>query len=143
LTQGSIALELGISRPTYIQIEQGKRDITVTEARQIAKIFGISLDDLLACREIKPKIKLPESKPTKKNSIEIRVSQKDLDKFKQVILYLMEKVGSKPNIGETVLHKLLYFIDFDYYEKYEENLMGATYIKNHHGPTSVEFASIV
>ena len=58
-------------------------------------------------------------------------------------MYILEKVGSKPNVGETVLHKLLYFIDFDYYEKYEENMMGATYIKNFHGPTSVELGSIL
>jgi transcriptional regulator with XRE-family HTH domain len=143
LTQGFIASELGISRPTYIQIEQGKRDITVTEARKLTKIFNISIDDLLNCHEVKPEIILEETEPTKRGKIEIRISRKDLDKFKQVILYLLEKIGSKPNIGETVLHKLLYFIDFDYYEKYEENLMGATYIKNHHGPTSAEFASIV
>ena len=41
------------------------------------------------------------------------------------------------------MNKLLYFIDFDYYEKFEENLMGATYIKNHHGPTPVELKTIV
>ncbi len=46
-------------------------------------------------------------------------------------------------MGETVIHKLLYFIDFNYYEKFEENLMGATYIKNHHGPTSVELKDII
>ena len=34
----------------------------------------------------------------------------------------------------TVLYKLLYFIDFDYYEKFEEQLVGATYIKNHLDP---------
>ena len=43
----------------------------------------------------------------------------------------------------TVLYKLLYFIDFDYYEKFEEQLVGATYIKNHFGPTPVEFKKIV
>jgi len=142
LTQGYVASELGISRPTYIQIEQGKRDMTISEARQMARIFNITLDDLLDCHDAKPGVRLPENRPAKKKSLEVRVSQKDLDKFKQVILYLLEKVGSKPNVGETVIHKLLYFIDFDYYEKYEENLMGATYIKNHHGPTSIEFASV-
>jgi uncharacterized phage-associated protein len=55
----------------------------------------------------------------------------------------LKQVGSKPNIGESVLYKLLYFIDFDYYEKHEEQLIGATYIKNHYGPTPVEFAKIV
>ena len=43
----------------------------------------------------------------------------------------------------TVLYKLLYFIDFDYYEKFEDQLVGATYIKNHFGPTPVEFKKIV
>jgi len=52
-------------------------------------------------------------------------------------------VGSKPNIGETVLYKLLYFIDFDFYEKYEEQIIGATYLKNHYGPTPLEFKKIV
>jgi len=72
-----------------------------------------------------------------------RVTKKNPDKFKQVLLYVLDKVGGKPNVGETVLHKLLYFIDFDYYERFEETLMGATYIKNHHGPTCVELESIL
>ena len=65
------------------------------------------------------------------------------DVFKSVLLYMLNKVGAKPNVGETVIYKLFYFIDFDYYEKYEEQLTGATYIKNHHGPTPVEFARVV
>ena len=59
------------------------------------------------------------------------------------MLYILNKVGSKPNIGETVIYKLLYFIDFDYYEKYEEQLIGATYMKNTYGPTPIEFRKIV
>ena len=42
-----------------------------------------------------------------------------------------KKSAAKSNVGMTVLYKLLYFIDFDYYEKFEEQLIGATYIKNH------------
>lgn len=80
---------------------------------------------------------------TSKSEIRISVPQKNLSKFKEVLLYVLNKVGSKPNIGETVLYKLLYFIDFDFYEKYEEQLVGASYIKNHYGPTPVEFKEIV
>ena len=29
---------------------------------------------------------------------------------------MIEKCGGKPNLGETVLYKLLYFIDFDNFE---------------------------
>ena len=52
-------------------------------------------------------------------------------------------MGGKPNVGQTVLYKLLYFIDFDYYEKFEEQLIGARYMKNTHGPTPVAFAKII
>ena len=48
-------------------------------------------------------------------------------KFKEVILYILNKTGG---LDEEVLKTLLYFIDFDHYERYEEHLMGATYIKD-------------
>lgn len=67
----------------------------------------------------------------------IRECESHPEVFRQVILYVLDRVGELPETGETVLHKLLYFIDFDFYEKYEESLMGETYIKNHFGPTSV------
>jgi hypothetical protein len=73
----------------------------------------------------------------------ISIPQKNLKKFEQVLLYILCKVGSKPNIGETVIYKLLYFIDFNFYEKYEEQLIGATYIKNQYGPTPKEFIKVV
>ena len=77
------------------------------------------------------------------SQVRINLPQKNLAKFKEALLYILNKVGSKPNIGETVIYKLLYFIDFDFYEKYEEQLIGATYIKNHYGPTPIEFKKIV
>ncbi|MBM3209628.1 DUF4065 domain-containing protein [Candidatus Shapirobacteria bacterium] len=147
LTQEFLASELGISRPTYVQIEQGLRELTISEAEKLAQIFGISLENFLQERE--PSVIVTLEKETQKSMIkqaeDIRVSvpQKNLEKFKEVLLYVLSKVGGKPNVGETVLYKLLYFIDFDYYEKYEEQLIGATYIKNHYGPTPAEFKDIV
>ena len=52
-------------------------------------------------------------------------------------------MGARPNVGKTVLFKLLYFIDFDFYEKYEEQLIGATYRKEAYGPLPVEFSAVV
>lgn len=145
LTQEYLASKIGVSRPTYIQIEQGEKDLTLSAARTLADIFGISFENFLAGNEPGHEVVLEKVRADKKAdaSLYIRVTRKNLDKFKQVLLYILEKVGSKPNVGETVLHKLLYFIDFDYYEKFEENLMGATYLKNHHGPTSVELGTIL
>lgn len=143
MTQEYLASELGISRPTYLQIERGERELTISEAKKLAALFDMSLEDFLANKEPKRGVSIEKESAKKSADLQIRVTEKNLDKFKQVLLYVLNKVGGKPNVGETVLHKLLYFIDFDYYEKFEENLMGATYIKNHHGPTSVELGAII
>ena len=143
LTQEYLASELGISRPTYIQIERGERELTISEAKKLAALFDMPLESFLAVKEPKRSVIIEKESAKKSDDLQIRVTEKNLNKFKQVLLYVLGKVGSKPNVGETVLHKLLYFIDFDYYEKFEENLMGATYIKNHHGPTSVELGLIM
>ena len=85
----------------------------------------------------------PEENESHEEPMRISVPQKNLKKFKEVLLYILYRVGAKPNIGETVIYKLLFYIDFDYYERYEEQLIGATYIKNHFGPTPKEFVKIV
>lgn len=36
----------------------------------------------------------------------------------------------------TQLHKFLYFLEFNYLERYEEELLKEEFIKNHFGPTS-------
>ena len=144
-SQGFMAKELGMSRPTYIQIEQGAREITITEAKKLAAIFSMSLKNLLDGDKKEIKVEFEKEKKKKKSSdLEMRISvpQQNLKKFKEVLLYILEKVGARSNIGETAIYKLLYFIDFDYYEKFEEQLIGAKYIKNHFGPTPVEFKKI-
>ena len=47
LTQEFLASQIGVSRPTYMQIEQGERDLTITEAQKLADIFGIPFDVFL------------------------------------------------------------------------------------------------
>ena len=145
LSQEDLAKRMGISRVAVSQIENGKRRICTEELIQLSKIFNVSADILLNIEEDIEVIleKIKEEKPKAKNEIRISVPQKNIEKFKQILLYILGKVGSKPNIGQTVLYKLLYFIDFNYYEKYEEQLIGATYIRNHHGPTPKEFIKIV
>lgn len=147
MSQVYMAKALEMSRPTYIQLEKGKRELTVSEAEKLAGIFGLSLEKFLAGKSPKPlKVVLEKEKSKKKSKkmdIRISIPQKNIKKFKEVLLYVLEKVGAKPNIGETALYKLLYFIDFDYYEKYEEQLMGCTYIRNYYGPTPIEFEKVI
>ena len=129
ISQEELAKRLGISRFTLIKIEQGKRPLTFPEKQKLQEIFE-SLGEVF--NQIK-----------QTSNIRISIPQKNIKKFKEVLLYILQKVGAKPNVGMTVIYKLLYFIDFDYYEKYEKQLMGLTYIKNHHGPTPREFAKVV
>lgn len=147
LTQEFLASALGISRPTYMQIELGKRDLTVTEAKKLSEIFDIPLESFLREKEsAKPAVEIDGKRGSvKKAKEEIRISvpQEKVDKFRQVLLYILKKVGGKPNIGMTALYKLLYFIDFDYYEKYEDQLMGLVYLKNHYGPTPLLFEKLI
>ncbi len=144
MSQQKLAKHLRAGRVTLSQIENGERKITVQELVKLSKIFDVSIDVLL---ELKKKPEIIVGKKTKKrimkSQIRINVPQRSVEKFKEVLLYILNNVGSKPNIGETVIYKLLYFIDFDYYEKYEEQLIGATYKKNHYGPTPIEFKKIV
>lgn len=144
ISQQELADTLGVSRPTVSQIENGERKIYAEEIKKLAKIFNISADRLLNL-EKEPAVIIREAKETYKSKPQIRINlpQKNLNKFKEVLLYIFNKVGSKPNIGETVIYKLLYFIDFDYYEKYEDQLIGATYLKNNYGPTPIEFRKVV
>ena len=148
LSQEELAKRMKINRVSLSQIENGQREVSAEEIARLSKIFNIPTDILLDLKqdvkvqleekkEIEPKVK------KKRQEIRISVPQKNLEKFKEALLYILNKVGSKPNIGETVLYKLLYFIDFDFYEKYEEQLIGATYQKNRYGPTPVEFAKII
>jgi len=98
LTQEDLASKLRISRPTYRQIESGKRELTVTEAKKLASIFGITLAALLDGKETQL---ILEKEPAKQHGgIKICVTEKNLDKFKQVLLYVLYKIGAKPNVSK-------------------------------------------
>jgi transcriptional regulator with XRE-family HTH domain len=145
-SQEDLAKLIGVSRQTFAKIETGKVELTVSQVEKLAATFNLSLEDFLAGK-VSPEAQLCIQEEyvvyETKSTTRISVPQKNISKFKEVLLYILEKVGAKVNIGEAVICKLLYFIDFDYYEKYEEQLMGAIYIKNHYGPTPAEFTNIV
>ena len=145
LSQERVAKSLGINRVAISQIENGGRKISAEEIAKLSKIFNVPSNILLDIdKDIEVILeKKNQSKQKTKQEIRINVPQKNLKKFKEILLYILKKVGSRPNVGESVLYKFLYFIDFNFYEKYEEQLIGATYIKNNYGPTPKEFIKIV
>ncbi|MBA7490613.1 hypothetical protein ES702_01151 [subsurface metagenome] len=144
INQQKLANLLGVSRPTISQIEKGERKVSTDELIKFSEIFDLPIEVLLDFKkEVEVILDDTKKKVAIRPQIRINVPQKNLEKFKEVLLYVLNKVGSKPNIGVTIIYKLLYFIDFNFYEKYEEQLIGATYRKNRYGPTPLEFKEIV
>lgn len=48
MTQADLASRLGVTRQTVIAIEQGRYSPTLELAFQIARVFGVGLDDVFA-----------------------------------------------------------------------------------------------
>ena len=55
-SQLEIAEKIGISRSSYIAFEQGTRELTLTEADELSKIFEISLEDIQVGKSFVPKV---------------------------------------------------------------------------------------
>ena len=120
LSQGQVAETLGLSRPTYVQIEKGEREPALSEIKKLSAIFGVPQKDLLSAQEPQDSYDVVLEKGDKpkhesKPNMRISVPQKRIAIFKEVLLYLLEKVGAKPNVGETVLYKLLFFLSFNFF----------------------------
>ena len=144
LSQEDLAKSVKISRPSLTQIELGNRSVNIFELQRLSLVLGFSLDDFMsknfsASQDVEGKA---EAK-LKKTNERISVPTLQVNKFKNVLLYILERCAGKPNVGETVLYKLLYFSDFNYYELYEEHLTGAKYRKLPYGPVPQKLDTII
>lgn len=119
LSQEEFAKLLWVSRPTFSDIEQGKRPLKKAEEERLADALEMTIN------ELKSEKKRSQVKPDRDNPYY---------KFKQVLLYITSKCAGKPNVWKTVLNKLLYFCDFDYYERHGESITWVNYIKKMRWP---------
>ena len=67
----------------------------------------------------------------------------DIEKFKQFLHYVIFKTSGISNVGKTVLYKILYFTDFNYYELFEKKLSGETYLRYPYGPAPCNFEEVI
>ncbi len=145
LSQEEVSKELGVSRSSLTQIELGKRSLNVIEIQKLSSVLEFSVDEFLSPDFFldQAKDKVIEDLMTEKEEIRISVPTLNVKKFINILLYILERCGGKPNVGETVLYKLLYFSDFNYYELYEEHLSGAQYRKLPYGPVPQKLDVII
>ncbi len=142
-SQEELANLTELSRTIITQIELGNRKLNVLELRKISNFLTISIDTLLSDNYTLNSFL--EDKIEKDINISERISipKLQIPKFKNILLYILEKCAGKSNIGETLLYKLLYFSDFNYYELYEEHLSGATYKKLPFGPVPQKLDKVI
>lgn len=146
-SQQDIADAIGIARATYASLEAGRRAPNLDEMIALAEYYQIAPSELIdGAAGIVSEPAAEYTRPEAEGSIiprEIDPRVKP-EKLREVLLYVLNKVGAKPNVGETVLYKLLYFIDMDYYEKHGRSITGLTYIHNTYGPSPVrDFRAVV
>lgn len=144
MSQEDLSKLLSISRPSLAQIELGNRNVDILELQSISMILGFSLDDFMSENySLNRNIDSVTENKTEKYEERVSVPTLQIEKFKNVLLYILERCAGKPNVGETVLYKLLYFADFNYYELYEEHLTGAKYRKLPYGPVPQQLELIL
>ncbi|MCF8361598.1 MAG: DUF4065 domain-containing protein [Prolixibacteraceae bacterium] len=142
-SQSDLSRYLKISRSSVTQIERGSRNISILEFKKISETLVISMDELLSENfELKSQ-EIMANEPEPKYETRDSAPVLHPEKFKNILLYILEHCAGKPNVGETLLYKLLYFSDFNYYELYEEHLSGAEYRKLPFGPVPHKIESII
>jgi uncharacterized phage-associated protein len=65
------------------------------------------------------------------------------EKLMDVALYILEKCAHKGTFGKTVLFKLLYFSDFNFYKKNYRSITGEEYRRLDFGPAPCHFDEII
>ena len=66
-------------------------------------------------------------------SIMVRVQKIDEKKYKNAVLFFAKKIQNG-TLGKLNMMKLLYFLDFDFFEKYGRSITGDEYLRFEHGP---------
>jgi DNA-binding XRE family transcriptional regulator/uncharacterized phage-associated protein len=121
-SQEQVARALGISRPTYVNIESGKKELTISQAKALSSMLCIGLEDIFGANG--------------EDSMFFDVIA-STEKYKQIILNsLKHGADSDGKITKTKLAKLVYLADFIWYYRNSSPMSGMTYRKLPQGPVA-------
>ena len=122
-TQEQVARVIGVSRPTYVNIESGKKELTIRQAESLSSMLRISIDDIRG---------ISDGASSFTNVLATT------EKYKQIILNSL-KYGADESDGKitkTKLAKLVYLSDFIWYYRNSHPMSGANYRKLPRGPVA-------
>lgn len=119
-SQIQLADLIGVSRPTYAAVEQGVKDLTMSQAERIASVLRVDLDELRKGQDMSAAIN-PENA---------------LAKYKQIILNALQYGADSTDgkITKTKLAKLVYLADFTWFYENLVPMSGMSYRKLPRGP---------
>ena len=121
-SQKQVADAIGVSRPTYSNIESGKKELTLGQAQSLSSMLRISFADIMGAADGSSLF------PDVLNSAE---------KYKQMLLNSLKYgSGEDGKITKTKLAKLVYLADFIWYYQNSSPMSGATYRKLPRGPVA-------
>jgi len=116
MTQADVADSLDVSRNIIIALEKGTRELTMSEAKKLSELLGISVTSLSDDQYA------------------------DFEKYQAMILWALAglTVGDG-KIPKTKLAKMLYLADFTWFYHEMESMSGMSYRKIDYGPVPDEY----
>ena len=120
LTLEEMAKIIGTTRQTYTNLENGEREASFEEIKNLCKYFNLSLDSIVT-GEIENK-----------------------NKYKEMLLSFL-RYGTKDDgkTTKTKLAKLLYLADFSWYHDHYKSMSGMSYRKIEYGPVPDMYFTIL
>jgi len=148
--QDYIAQQLKISRPTLSAIEQGKKEMTFSQASFFAYLYKVKVNELVEVQENQKKslLKLDQKLGSVSHQFkkleQTELKQKTQDKLKEVILYTLTCIGAMRNFHIMRLKCILYFIESHYYRQYKLRLLNIPFYKTlRDGPYITGFEKVI
>lgn len=141
LSQQEVAGKLGMARATYASLEVDRREPDLGELKAFSDFYEISLIELIAeegddwpgvIHEPVVQYNIREGSEELQSTTN---QQLDPVKLREVLLYVLAKVGAMPNFGEAELRTLLYMLDAEYTVRHGRSITGIAYVRGSHGPT--------
>lgn len=125
LSQEQMAEILGVSRPTYADIEKGVGEVTLSALGRVAKELGVSLGSLVVGEDFQTEQEI----------------NKALQKYKSMLLYLLHCGADAKDgkITKTKLAKLLYLADFAWFYENLKPMSGLAYRRLAYGPVPDQY----
>lgn len=127
ISQAEVAEVLKMSRSSYIEVEKGEKELTLSQLKQMANILQISLEELIF------------------ETVQVSSGDYKLEKYKQIILNCLE-YGSDSldgKITKTKLAKLAYLSDFAWFYNHLESMSGLSYKRFKHGPVPDQYFRVI